>query len=806
MLQDVRYALRTLRANPAFALSATLALALGIGANTAIFSVVDGVLLRPLPFPDSTRLMNAWETNDKRDLPKLVAAPGNYYDWAAQNRDFVSIGAFQQAAFNLAAAGGGEPEQFLGAICDPGFFATLGISPLLGRTFTEAENQPGADGVVVIGYGVWKTRFGGDRSILGRALEFNGRMRAVIGVMPPEFSFPSASVMWGPLALDGPTKARRDFHRLRVIGRLKSDVPVERARADFMAIHARLAQQYPDFDQDESVALIPLLQDTVGSVRPALIVLAGAVVFVLLIACANVANLMLAKAAGRQREIAIRASLGASRGRVLSQMVVESLTIACIGGVLGLGVAYLGFHALLALAPDTLPRLHDVTLDSRALAFTAAASLLTGLIFGLAPAWHAMRVDVQSMLKEGSRGTGARGWFRGALVVAQVASALVLLTGAGLLMRSFYELEHVDPGFQPDHLMTMRLMPAPFKYRGHNDLQIQLARGILAKTGALPGVRSVGISTDIPLLGNPSYIARFEGRPPVAPSQAPVLNYFAVTPGFFSTMGMRIVRGRDFNQGDSPNSPMVAIVNQALVDQYFPNQEPIGKRLEIAFSTPPRWREIVGVVANVKTTGLDQTTPTQVYAAYLQAPSFLTGLTSSITVVARTAQDPAALGSAMKEAILSVDRAQPVFATQPMTDIVAQSIAQRRLALALLAFFAASAMLLAALGLYGVMAYNVTLRTNEIGIRMALGAQQSEVLLYVERQGLVLTLGGVALGLIGAFALTRLMGDLLFHVESRDPLTFAMVAGMLIVVSLAACYLPARRASRVDPIVALRYQ
>jgi putative ABC transport system permease protein len=515
---------------------------------------------------------------------------------------------------------------------------------------------------------------------------------------------------------------------------------------------------------------------------------------------------MLAKAAGRQREIAIRASLGASRGRVLRQMMTESMAIAVIGGVLGLVFAYAGFHALLLLAPTTIPRLKEVTLDARALAFTAAASLATGLFFGLAPAWHAMRVDVHSMMKDGSRGTGARSRFRSALVVAQVASALVLLAGAGLLMRSFYEIERVDAGFEPDHLMTMRLAPAPFKYRDRNDLQIQLARGILGKVSALPGVRAAAISTDIPLLGNPIYIARFEGRPPVLPSQAPVLNYFAVTPSFFSTMGMRMVRGRAFNDSDSPNSPRVAIVNQALVDHYFPNQNPIGKRLEVAFYTPPRWREIIGVVADVKASGLDQATPMQVYAAYLQEPSFLAGITPAITVLARTAQDPAALGPAMKAAILDVDRAQPVFAMQPMTDVVSDSIAQRRLALVLLAFFAASAMFLAALGLYGVMSYNVTLRTREIGIRMALGARQSQVLFYIERQGLVLTLAGVALGLAGAFALTRLMSDLLFRVDAKDPLTFAAVAVMLVAVSLAACYLPARRAARVDPIVALRYQ
>ena len=806
MLEDLRFTLRTLRKNPAFAASATLALALGIGANTAIFSVVDGVLLRPLPFPDSTALVNVWESNQKRNTPSFPVAPANYYDWRAQNPDFSALGAYQPAAFNLSGAGSAEPERFEGAVCDPGFFAALGIAPLLGRTFTDEENQAGSDDVVILGYGVWQTRFGGEPDILGRPLEINGRMRKVVGVMPAEFSYPPASAMWGPLALDNRAKARRDLHTLRVVARLKAGVSLQRTRTDFQTIGARLAGQYPDLNKDESVAVNPMLEDAVGRVRPALLVLLGAVTFVLLIACANVANLMLAKAAGRRREIAIRSSLGASGGRIARQMLTESMTLAALGGAVGLLFAYLGFQALLALAPAGIPRLQDVAINWGALGFTAAVSLVTGLLFGLAPAWHATRVDVQSMLKEGSRGTGSRSWFRAGLVVAQVASALVLLTGAGLLMRSFYQLERVDAGFEPLGLMTMRLAPAVYKYRDRPELQIQLARGILDKVGALPGVKAAAIATSLPLLGNPVYIARFEGRPPVAPSQAPVVNYFAVTPTFFSAMGMRLVRGRAFTASDNPDSPLVAIVNQALVDRYFPGQDPIGKRMEVTFDTPPNWRQIVGVVANVKAAGLDQISPIQVYTAYLQQPDLLTGFVPGITVLARTAQDPAALGTPMKEAILSVDRSQPVYAVQPMTEVVAQSIALRRLALSLLAFFAASALLLAALGLYGVMAYNVTLRTSEIGIRMALGAQRGRVLLEIERQSLLLTAAGVALGVAGALALTRSMGDLLFQVDARDPFTFVAVAAGLIVVSLAAAYLPARRASRMDPLAALRYQ
>jgi putative ABC transport system permease protein len=433
-----------------------------------------------------------------------------------------------------------------------------------------------------------------------------------------------------------------------------------------------------------------------------------------------------------------------------------------------------------------------------------ALSLLTGILFGLAPAWYAARIDVSTMLKEGTRGTTARSRLRSVLVVGQMAIALMLLAGAGLLMRSFYEIAHVDAGFQPEHLLTMRLVPSLVKYRDHPELLIQLARGIQEKVAAVPGVRLAGVSTDVPLLGNPIYIMRFEGRPPVTPSQAPIANYFAVTPSFFDTMGMHIVRGRGINDRDQAGSTLVAVVNQTLVDRYFPGQDPIGKRLEIAFATPPNWREIVGVVADVKTAGLDQDTPVQVYTAYLQKPSVVTGLLAGLTVLARTGGDPAQLGSAVKSAVLTVDRSQPVYAIQPMTEVVSQSVAQRRISLILLAFFAAAALLLAAIGVYGVMSYSVTQRTGEIGIRMALGAQASQVSGLVRRQGLGLALAGLAIGLTASLALTRWLEPLLFRVNPRDPVIFAVAAAALLLVSLAACYWPARRASRVDPIVALR--
>jgi len=803
LLQDLTFALRTLRKNPGFTLTAVFALGLGMGANSAMFSVIDGVLLRPLPFPRSDRLVNVWENDLKRNIPRFVVAPANYYDWRKQNQSFSALGAYQQTTFNLASQEG-EPERFIGTISDHGFFDALGVKPALGRIFSEEEDQPGRDGVVILGYGVWRQRFGGDPKIVGQTLIMNGKPRTVIGVMPEGFEYPPQSVMWSPLGFDNETRERRDFHRLRVIGRLKDGVTPERARAEFETIGSRLAAQYPTFDRDAGIALNLLLDDMVGQIRPALLVLLGAVAFVLLIACANVGNLLLAKAAGRQREIAIRASLGAGRGRIVTQLLTESVLLSVAGGAVGLLLAYWAFDGLLALAPANLPRLSDAGVNAVVVWGSLGVSVITGIVFGFAPAWYASKADVHSLLKEGARGASARSGLRNILVVAQVAAALILLAGAGLLMRSFYEIEHVDAGFEPEHLMTMRLAPAAFKYAGHDAMLREFVHGILVNIAALPGVQSAAVSSDIPLLGNPVYIMRFEGRPPVEPSTAPLANYFAVTPGYFETMGMRILRGRGITDRDTADSPQVVVVNQTLVDRYFPGQDPIGKRLEIAFATPPKWREIVGVAADVHTQGLDQDTPVQVYAAYNQKPIFIQ--LGSLTVLARTTQDPGLVGAAMKSAILKIDRSQPVYAVQPMTEVVSQSIAQRRFSLVLLAFFAASALFLAALGIYGVMSYTVAQRTGEIGIRMALGAQESQVLMLVQRQGLALVLIGLGIGLAGALALTRLMTALLFRVQATDPITFVLVAVVLIAVSLAACLVPARRAAKVDPIVALRYE
>jgi putative ABC transport system permease protein len=612
--------------------------------------------------------------------------------------------------------------------------------------------------------------------------------------------------MWSPLGLDHDARARRDLHRFRVIARLKDGVTLGRARKDMQTIAARLAAAYPFFDKDDGAVVNLVLDDLVGKIRPALLVLLAAVGAVLLIACANVANLLLAKATARQREMAIRTSMGASRRDIMGQMLTESVVLAVAGGALGLLLATVLFRALLRLAPETIPRLDQVGLNWGVAGVALLLSLATGVLFGLAPAWYAARVNLHVLLQEGGRTTGSRMRLRGFLVAGQVAVTLMLLAGAGLLIRSFAELAGVDAGFRPDHLMTARLAPAPFRYQGRSDLQRELARNILRNVSVLPGVRSAALSTDVPLLGNPGYILRFEGFPAVTPAQAAVANYFSVTPAFFRTMGMRLVRGRAFTDADTDLSPPVAVVNQTLADRYFPGQNPIGRRLEITFNVPPYWREIVGVVADVRSDGLDQDTPVQVYTAYLQTPSLLRGFVSAVTVLARTAGEPGALAQPMKEAILAVDRTQPVYAVQAMTDVVSTSLAERKLSLVVLAFFAASALLLAAVGVYGVMSYHVTQRTGEIGLRMALGAQPRDVVWRVERQGMALVAAGAAAGLVGAWFLTRFLQPLLFRVSPRDGVTFGVAAGVLVAVSLAACYLPARRASQVDPMEALREQ
>lgn len=803
LAQDVRYTVRMWTQNPGFTAAAVLALALGIGANTAMFSVVDGVLLQPLPYQRAEELVQVRSSMPGKNLPEIPMAAGDYFDFAADNTVFSHFGAFTNAAVSLTTASA-DPERFVAAGVTRDFFAVFGVQPAAGRFFEPGEMEPGQDGVVVLSHGVWHERFGGKPSVLGQTLTLNGRPRVVIGIAPAGFAYPPQARMWLPAALAGPNKTRRDLHTLLAIGRLKPGQTVASATTQFRTIARRLGQAYPEMDAEKDVSLQQMLDAQVGSTRPALYILLGAVVFVLAIACANVANLLLARGAARQHELAVRAALGASRSTLARQLLTESLTLALAGGAVGLAIAYALFRALKQLAPATLPRLGEIALNERALLFTGLATLATGLIFGLIPAWRLSAVDLHGALKERTR-TASKGRLRQALVVAQVAAALILLTGAGLLLRSFWELRQVDLGFNPDQLLTMRLNLMPTKYNAHPELQVQFARNVEAAVATLPGVRQVGLATDLPLLGGPQYIMRFEGRPPVSVANAPLAAFVSVTPNYFGALGMRLKKGRLLAESDLATGPPVCVVNEEMVRRHFSDgTDPIGKRLEIGFSDPPNWREIVGVVEDAKFTAIDQAAKVQVFGSYLQQPGIIPGQAPPVSIAVRTASDPAALASAVRRKVLEVDNAQPVYAIQTMTEVVSNNLAQKRFAMLLLGLFAGLALLLAAIGLAGVISYLVTQRTKEIGIRIALGASRAAVLRLIEGQTLRLVALGILVGLAGALAATRALSSMLYGVTPRDPLTFSAVAAGLLLVALAAGFWPALRATRIDPVRALR--
>ncbi len=802
ILAQIRHALRSLRKNPGFALAAIVALGAGIGANTAMFSVVDGILLRPLPYPHSEELVIVRSTIPGKSIDNMPHAAGDYFDFQQQNRVFARMSAYQNAGFGLATANA-EPERYAGAAVLPDFFNVFQIQPALGRVFTPEESQPGKDGVVLLSYGLWQERFGGRANILGETVNLNGRTRTIVGVTPPGFAYPDIARLWVPSALEGENRTRRDLHNLIAVARLKPATSVTAAQTDLAGIAARLARAYPEFDSEKGVTVKPMLDAAVGSVKPALLVLLGAVGFVLAIACANVANLLLARGASRAQELAVRAALGAQRADLIRQLLVESLVLAFAGSFLGLAIAYALFRALKWLAPAGLPRLDTIALDWRTLAFTFAAALLTGLVFGLIPAIRLSAVDLHGSLKERLSAGTAKGRLRQALVVAQIAFALVLLAGAGLLMRSFYELQKLDLGFNPDNLLTLRLSLLPTKYNGHDDLQIALARRLEQQIGALPGVRSVGIATDLPLLGSPSFIMRVEGQPPVSVSAAAIASFATVTPGYFAAMGTRLKQGRAFDDHDQANTPLVCLINETLAKQHFGNQNPLGKRLEVGFSEPPNWRVIVGVVEDLRNLDVAKAPNPQIYGAYAQQPGILP-MAPPISLAVRTAGDPALLATAVRQAVLSVDASQPVYAIQTMSTVVSNNLAQKRFALLLMALFAVIALVLAAIGLAGVISYMVAQRTREIGIRMALGAQPTQVLWMVESEALRMALAGGALGIAGALFLGRSLSTMLYGVSARDPLTLTAVAATLFLIALAAAFVPAFRATRINPVLALR--
>jgi putative ABC transport system permease protein len=800
LLQDLRYGIRMLLKNPGFTIVAVLALTLGIGADSAIFSVVNAVLLRPLPYPDSERLVILRERSPQ--LEGMSVAYPNFIDWREQNSTFENIGVFRRQSFNL--TGSGEPERLVGAQMSADVFATVRVNAARGRVFTNDEDKPGANPVVVLSHGLWQRRFGGDLNILDQTLTLDGRSFTVIGIMAPDFQFPRAGTeLWTPVGLsskDPGWENRGNHPGLTGIARLKPGATFAQAREDMEIVAVNLEKQYPDANAGSRLTIIPALENAVRSIRPALLVLLGAVGFVLLIACANVANLLLARATTRQKEIAIRTALGASRGRIIRQLLTESILLSAAGGALGLLLARWGVKLIVAISPNSIPRATEIDLDGRVVAFTVGVSLLTGIIFGLVPALQSSKPDLNETLKDAGRGsTASRHLFRSGLVVSEVALTLVLLIGAGLMIRSFYRLQQVDPGFNCDRLLTFNISLPPKKYP-EDQQKINFYEQLAEKLRALPGVQTVGVSSGLPL-GNNGWQTSFrvEGQPEPEPGHTPLTEACIATPDYFQAMGITLLKGRSFTEQDVKDGPRVTLIDEEFARRYWRGEEAVGKNIKTSRTDPPI--TVVGIVRRVKMDGLNEdSNRVQSYFPFRQLPN------GGMTIVIKTANDPMGIVSAARQQVLEIDPDQPVYGVNTMEQIRSDSIAPDRLTLMLLASFAAVALILAGVGIYGVMAYSVTQRTHEIGIRMALGARQGDVLGMVIRQGMKLAVVGLAIGLGGAWLTTRLMTSLLFGVSATDPMTFAVISVVLAGVALGACFVPARRATKVDPMIALRYE
>jgi len=820
LLQDTRYGARMLRKSPGLTLVAVLSLALGIGAISTIFSFVNGILLRPLPYPHSERLVQLDETSVKQGIASMNVSYANFLDWRARNQSFEDIACYDSGGFAMAggvAGGSTDPEQIKGAFVNQGMFEILGVAPILGRTFTADEDQPDHDLVVILSYGLWQRRYGGDPNILGQTLTMNNRRRVVIGVMPKGFQFPDVADAWAPLALTAKIYTRND-HGINAMARLKPGVTLAQAQAEMTGIAANIEAENPVTNEGFGVNVIDLRANLVGDYKKALLILLGVVGFVLLIACVNVANLLLARATARQKEIAIRAALGANRKRIFRQLLTESLLLGLIGGALGLVLALWGMDLLLAAIPIDIPFWMKFDLDWRVLGFTATCAVLTGLVFGTAPAIEASNPDLNETLKEGGRSSSGsgRGRLRSLLVVAEIALSLVLLVGAGLMMRSFISLHNVNAGINPEGVLTFNISLPGDKYRKVEN-RIAFFSQLLDRVGSLPGVQAAGSNSGLPLAGNNwGRSLTVEGFPVLSVGQAPMINHCVISPGYFKAMGIPILRGRDFDERDTTQdapqlavrgdvlnlgSTGVTIIDERLAREYWPDEDPIGKRIRFG---PPEdnepWHTIVGVVGEVKHERLDASTRKTVYLPFAQMPIGR----SSLAI--KTSGRPESLIAAVRAQIKELDRDLPMTRVMPMTEVVARSVWQPRLYTALFGVFAAVALILATVGIYGVMSYAVTQRTREIGLRMALGAERKDVLKLVVGQGVVLAGFGVGTGLVAAVGLTRLMSSLLFGVTATDPITFAAVSVVLTGVALGACFVPARRAAKVDPMVALRYE
>jgi len=801
--QDLRFGFRQLLSKPGFAAIATLSLALGIGANTAIFSLVDAVLLRPLPFHDPDRLVMVWEDAAKIGFPRNTPAPANYVDWKAQNRVFEDMAAINWRSFNLTDEG--EPEKVEAQAVTANFFPLLGVKPDLGRVFNAEEDQPGRNNVVVISYGLWQRRFGGDPALIGKEILLDGQKHTVIGVAPAGFQFLSKEVsLWVPAAFSPQELANRGSHYLTVVARMKPGVTLREARADVAAITQRINRDQPTWHGFElGSVVISLREQLAGDVRPALIVLLVAVGFVLLIACANIANLLLARGASRFREIAVRTALGAGRRRILRQLLTESVLLAVAGGLAGLLFAWSSFSFLKQIIPDNMALNTGVRIDARIFGFTLMLSLLTGIVFGLAPALQAAKIDLNEALKQSGGRTGmgvGHRRLRGALVVIEIALAFVLLVGAGLLVRAFLRLRALDIGVNAENVLTLRTMLPRNKY-GELPKRDAFYRQTLERVRALPGVVSAGYTTAMPLTwkgGTNGFVIEGRDQGPGQDAQSR-----QISTGYMETMGVKLRQGRFFGDHDDAQSQPVAVINETMARQFWAGENALGKRFKLgSVDSQNPWVTVVGVVGDVKEMGLEAPTKAEMFFPYQQLPRMLWNMPRDLAV--RATDDPMSVAAAVRQAVWSVDRNQPVSNIRTMNEILAEEVAQRRIGMTLLTAFAALALALASLGIYGVLSYSVAQRTQEIGVRMALGAGRKDVLRMALADGMRLAAAGVAIGLGASFALTWLMAGLLFGVSANDPLTLGGVALLLITVALMACFIPARRATRVDPMVALR--
>jgi putative ABC transport system permease protein len=810
LLQELRFGLRMIHRSPGFATVAVLALGLGIGANTAIFSVVNGVLIRPLPYSEPGRLVRIWHIPPAQNFPgvdRFTVSAANFIDWKNQNHSFESMAMYNFTHADM--SGGDHPEAVRIARVTPDFFAVFRMQPKFGRVFTLDEDQAGRGRVLVLTQAFWKSEFGGDPNVLGRKVDFDGESYTIVGVAPASFRYPEWAQVWAPMAWTDQEKAVRGEHHSVVVARLKNGVSLKQSQAEMDAISSRLAGQYPEDDKGWGAIVVPLHADMVGDVRPALLVLLGAVGFVLLIACANVANLLLAKTLARKKEAAIRAVLGASGGRIVRQILVETLLLALAGGTLGWLVAHLGVSAIAAYFGENLPQTMDISPDAWVLAFTLLISIATGIAAGLFPAWRLTRTNLNDALKSGLGRTDADtsgNRARSVLVVSEVALSLILLAGAGLMIRSLWNLHRVNPGFDPHNLLTMTLPAAPRAF-STPEAEINFYNELLARLRSLPGVDSAAAIDNMPLSGEGGSIQpiQIEGRPIVAMADQPEVSVRVISSGFVHTMRIPLIAGREFDDSDSAGAPRVVVISQAMARRFWPNESALGKRLTLTFF-PSAPRTIVGVVGDVKQDGLDVSDPSATLyfpLKQLTVPKDAAWQTFSLAIAVRSSTPPAALTSAITTAVHQLNPGQTVTQVATMEKLIATTLTPQKFNMLLLASFASLAMLLAAVGIYSVLSYAVRRRTREIGIRMALGAQMTDVLQLIVADGMKPTLVGVAIGVAGALALSRVVAKLVYGVSASDPATLAAVAFVLAAVAFLASLIPAYRATKVEPITAL---